>query len=481
MMDSRTMHRMWRKLSEPAALLAAIVACASAAFADWPTGRGNPQRTGAADNQPGPKSPKILWVYESQEHFIASPSLGNKELYVSGIGAFNTAAFHVLSLDPSAANRELWTKRPPYLKQPVVCPPAIVNGKVILGDGMHQTDGAALYCMTETGTPIWQYPVPGTLVHIEGAPTVANGRVYFGGGAAGVLCVDLNRVTLEGKELDEAAAEKLIKAKWDELQARYEADKKKDPDFAIPPSDDALPKPSPKLIWQVGQEKLHVDSAVAVVSGRVLAASAGLEKEKVGDRALFCFDANDGTQKWRTPLDLNPWSGPTVAGNVILVGCSSIRLDPKEIPQAKGQVVALNLETGAPIWKKDLPGGVVSPIAVAGDLAIVTATDGKVRALRISDGQEKWFWGPGASFFAGPAVSTDVAYCADLKGAVRAINLADGKLLWTIDLATDPAVHAPGMIYGSPILKDGKLYVATSNLESAADQQRTVVVCIGEK
>jgi len=37
------------------------------------------------------------------------------------------------------------------------------------------------------------------------------------------------------------------------------------------------------------------------------------------------------------------------------------------------------------------------------------------------------------------------------------------------------------MIYGSPILKDGKLYVATSNLESAADQQRTVVVCIGEK
>ena len=41
-------------------------------------------------------------------------------------------------------------------------------------------------------------------------------------------------------------SQKIIAAKWKELQAKYEEDKKKDPDFAIPPSEDALPKPAPE-------------------------------------------------------------------------------------------------------------------------------------------------------------------------------------------------------------------------------------------
>src|SRR5207244_1038026 len=105
--------------------------------------------------------------------------------------------------DPKASPRLVWSKTTPYLKLPIVSSPAIVDGKVIFGEGMHQTDGAALHCLrVDKGLPLWQLPVPGKLVHLEGSPTIADGRVYIGGGAAGVLCVDLNRVTLDGKETD---------------------------------------------------------------------------------------------------------------------------------------------------------------------------------------------------------------------------------------------------------------------------------------
>src|SRR5262249_35683124 len=145
-----------------------------------------------------------------------------------------------------------------------------------------------------------------------------------GGGAAGVLCVDPDRVTLDGKEMDLAGVQKGIDAKWAELLRKYEEDRKKDPDFAVKPNEDQLPRPSPVVVWQQGKDKWHVDAPVAVAGDRVLAASAYLDKEKVGDRALYALDAKTGAVKWRTPLALNPWGGPTVSGDTILLGGSSI-------------------------------------------------------------------------------------------------------------------------------------------------------------
>ncbi len=48
----------------------------------------------------------------------------------------------------------------------------------------------------------------------------------------------MNRLTLEGKEMDPAAIQKILDQKWADLQAKYEADKKKDPTFAVPPTDE---------------------------------------------------------------------------------------------------------------------------------------------------------------------------------------------------------------------------------------------------
>jgi outer membrane protein assembly factor BamB len=455
----------------------------SAAAEPWSTYRGNPQRTGNTDGMPGPAQPKVLWALKSVDHYVAAPVVFGDRLFIAGLGAFNVSTFQCLSVDPKAAQRTLYTKSTPFLKLPMVSSPAIADGNLVFGDGMHQTDGAVLYCLKmDKGLPLWQLPVPGTLVHLEGSPTIADKRVYIGGGAAGVLCVHLDRVTLDGKEMGLAEIQKILDAKWKELLDKYEEEKKKDPDFAVPPNEDQLPKPAPLRAWQQGNEKWHVDAPVAVAGDRVLVASAFLDKEKLGDRALYCLDARTGEIRWRTALAINPWGGPTVAGDLVVVSGSTIGYDTKAINEAKGQVAAYSLADGKEKWRKEVRGGVVSCAAVAKDLVIVTATDGKVRAFELASGQPRWTpYDAKTPFFAPPAIAGDVVYVGDLRGVIHALGLTDGKPKWTLDLGADPEVKSPGMVYGGPVVQGGRLYVATCNLEGAHARQPTAVVCIGEK
>jgi outer membrane protein assembly factor BamB len=452
------------------------------AGAPWTTYRGNPERTGNTDGQAGPATPKVLWVLPSREHFVASPVPAGDRVYISGLGPFNVPTFYALALDPKAPQRVVWSKSTPALKLPTVSSPAVVNGRLVFGDGMHQTDGATLFCLSAgKGLPLWQLPMPGTLVHLEGSPTVTGGRAYLGGGNAGAFCVDVNRVTLDGKEMDLPAIQKVLEKKWAELRAKYDEEKKKDPDFAVPPSEDSLPKPAPVRLWQQGQERWHVDAPVAVAGDRVLVASAYLDKEKLGDRALYCLDAQTGAIQWQAKLRLNPWGGPTVAGDVVVVGGSTIGYDPKALHGAKGEITALGLKDGQVRWRKDVPGGIVSCVAVADGLAVATATDGKVRTFRLSDGERRTILDGKAPFFAPPAVAKGVVYVGDLHGVVTAVPLTGGPPKWTLDLGTAPEVKAPGMVYGGPAVAGGRLIVATCNLEGASAGKPTAVVCIGEK
>jgi outer membrane protein assembly factor BamB len=448
----------------------------------WSTYRGNSQRTGNTDGAAGPTAPKVLWAMPSKDHFIASPLPVGDRVYLAGLGGFNISTFYALAADPKEAQRVAWSKSTPFLKLPMVSTPAVADGKLIFGDGMHQTDGALLHCLRlDKGMPLWQLPVPGTLVHLEGSPTIADGKVYLGGGAAGVLCVDPNKVTLDSKELDLPTIHKVLDQKWAELQAKYEEEKKKEPDFAVPPNEDMLPKPAPVKVWQVGQEKWHVDAPVAVAGDRVLVASAFLDKEKVGDRALFCLEAKTGKELWRAPLQQNPWGGPSVAGDVVVVGGSSIGYDPKSLKKAKGEITCLEIATGKVKWRKDLPAGIVSCVALAGDTAVATATDGKVRAFDLASGEQRWRYETPAPFFAPPAIAGNMVYAGDTLGIVHAIDLASGQGKWTLDLGTAAEVKAPGMIYGGPVVQGGRLFVATCNLEGPFAGKPTAVVCIGDK
>jgi outer membrane protein assembly factor BamB len=473
-----------KKHSMRSILLVAILAIPSwADDAPWATYRGNNRRTGNTDNIAGPAKPEVLWHFQSSEHYVASLVPNGNDLVIPALGGLNSGVIHSFQLMPKdpKAIKPTWSKGPPLIRLPVVSSPAIVDGKIILGDGMHQTDGAILYCLpNDGGHLLWALPVPGKLVHLEGSPSVANGRLFVGGGSAGVLCVEINAVTLDGKELALKDVPALQAAEWKKLQAKFEEDKKKDPMFAVDPTENELLKPSPKLVWTQGQKRWHVDAPLLMAGDRVLVASAYLDKEKEGDRAIFCLNAADGKEIWKAPLTYNPWGGPTLAGDTVIVTTSTIAYDPKEIEGSKGEIVALDLATGKEKWKKAVPGGVLGCAATTSDAAVFTCTDGKLRAFDLKDGSRKMIYDAKAGFFAPPAIVGDIAYVADLKGVVHAVDLKTGAAKWTLDLGAEP-LKLPGMNYGGVTVHGGKLYLATCNLEGPFARQPTVVVCIGSK
>ena len=302
------------------------------------------------------------------------------------------AAFHALALDGNAPDRVIWSKTSPFIPLPTVAAPAVVDGLCIFGDGMHQTDGATLYCLyADTGRPLWQYPLPGKLVHLEGAPTIANGHVYVGGGNAGVICIDINKITLDGNELNIDAVRFLMDKKWTDLgkQIRSRQEEGRGPGDPAH-GRRAFPSRSPNCSGKKAKTYGTWMPPSILAGDKLIAASAYVEEDKAGKRVLECLKADDGATLWETPLDVNPWGGPTVAGDLVLVGCSNIRFDKKLLRQAKGQIVAVELATGKVRWKKDVPGGVLSPVAVSGDTAVFTATDGHVYAWDAATGNEKW-------------------------------------------------------------------------------------------
>ena len=369
----------------------------------WTTYRGNAQRTANSDGKAGPASPQLLWAAKSQDHFIASPVPVGDRVFLSGLGAFNVANFASYPMAAKSPVAPVWTKTVPFLKLPVVSAPVQVAEYLIFGDGMHQTSGATLYCIrADNGQPIWQLPVPGDLVHLEGTPTVAGPLLYIGGGAAGVICIEWQQASVDGKSYDLATLNTMQQAKWKELLAKYEDDKKKDPDFAVPPNEDQLLKALPKIVWQQGKDKWHVDAPVTVVGDRVIVASSFLDKEMVGDRAIHCLDAKTGAAKWRAPLKYNPWGGASAspAGDTLVVPGSSVGYYYTALKGAKGSLTALDIATGKEKWHKELPAGLVSCAALADGLAVVTATDGKVRAFALTDGERRWLYDAKMPIFA---------------------------------------------------------------------------------
>ncbi len=468
--------------------LCALVALGGGSFAadpaPWATYRGNPQRTGNTDGVPGPATPAVLWAVKSQDHFVAAPvPIGPDRVFVSALGAFNRPTVAVFPLAAKGANPEpAWSRSAPMLKLATVSSPAVSGNALVFGDGMHQDSGGLLHAVTaDAGRPLWELPLPGDLIHLEGSPTVAGGRVFTGAGAAGVLCVELDSAVLDGKDVDLPTIAKMQDAKWKELAARYEADKKKDPDFAVPPSEDQLLKPAPKRVWQVGEGKWHADAPVCVVGDRVLVTTSYLEKEKVGERALYCLDAKTGATVWSQKLPLNPWGGAAVLGDTVVVTGSTIGAYYEQLKGAKGDLSAFDLATGTPKWRKDLPGGVIGCAALADGLAFCAATDGKVRAFKLADGERAWLYDAKMPLFAPPAVAAGVVYAADLQGTIHALDVRLGTAKWTLPLGKDPMVGSPGMVYGGVTVTGGKLIVGTCNLEGPLARKPTAVVCVGSK
>ena len=449
----------------------------------WSTYAANLART-SSDGGSGPKQPKILWTFKSTESFIAAPTLGRNQFFATSLGPFNVPTLRCLAIGSGGEVREQWVRSAPLLRRPIAGAPLIVKASsdlLVFGDGFHTDESSSLRCLRASdGLPLWELPLQGSFVHVEGMPTVDGGRIYVGSGNGGVLCIDPQRILTDGGEQDLPAVVAAQERLRQQMITEFAAARGKTPQFALPPDDSQLPLGPPKRVWQQGEGRWHVDAPVAVAAGRILAASSSIENDTVGERALVCLAAEDGAIGWKTPLALNPWAAPTL-GPHVFVGCSSIRFDQQAIDGAQGELLAVEFDSGKVKWQKRVPGGVLASPATRLGVLVFSATDGKVRAWDAFSGEEKWCYDAKRPFFAGVALTHETAYAVDLAGNVHALRLTDGKPEWIFDLAAESNREVTGQVYGTPILCCGRLYFSTCSLGRTRRAGSNALVCIGDK
>ena len=459
------------------------------AAADWPTYRGDLRRSGAADGASGPADPRVLWAVPGKNHYVAAPAPGDRRLFLGALGPFNSPLALAISAEPDKPGSVLWSVGPPALKLPLACSPVVIGEVVVFGEGMHQDATAGLTAFTAAeGLPLWRLEVSGALRHLEGSPAFAAGKLYFGAGSGGVLCVDAERVQLPGGPVPVAEAARRARAAWRVLEEKYARMKETEPDFAVPPDPSSIPAGSVEGLWTAGADRWHVDAAVAVHGERLFAGSARIDDEEIGERLLLALSTRDGSVIWQTPLPWNPWGPPSIAeapGSpaLVLAGLSSIRYDPAEIAGAKGGVIAAKVESGEVAWRLEVPGGVLAPLTISrsGALALFPCTDGAVRAVRTANGEVVWTNAGEAPLFAALALAEPRVYAADLDGGLRALDAASGREIWRLAPFAHPRVGLPGRIYAAPLVAGDRLFAASANFEGPHASAPTAVICVGEK
>ncbi len=205
------------------------------------------------------------------------------------------------------------------------------------------------------------------------------------------------------------------------------------------------------LVWQA-----RLPAPLA--SGLTLAGDRLLALDATGK--LHALDAAWGKPTWPQPVDLGPWrvhERVVVAGDLVLVGPT----DSAPIPSGDKAVLAFDLHTGMPEWRRSLNVRQVSTPAVSGDTLFVATADGYGHALNLADGAVRWRQPIGGVFLAAPAVAGGLVYFGSEKGVLTALQINDGAKAWTFE--AEAMNEWTRDLCFTPLVADGVLYVTCWN------------------
>lgn len=119
-----------------------------------------------------------------------------------------------------------------------------------------------------------------------------------------------------------------------------------------------------------------------------------------------------------------------------------------------GNLLCLNADTGAIVWQDSTVNRSLSTVAVVGDLLFLTDFSGVVYCYDAATGKRHWAHATEQDIWASPLVADGKLYVATAKGTLLIFAAArEKKLLWETSLG------AP--IHCSPVAANGTLYVAT--------------------
>jgi outer membrane protein assembly factor BamB len=159
---------------------------------------------------------------------------------------------------------------------------------------------------------------------------------------------------------------------------------------------------------------------------------------------LLAIRAEDGEVLWRRDLESSLQSDPAPAG------------DRLYLPLKSGDLLALDIQTGDPVWTIHLPKPGNGVLAV-GDRLYIGSQDDKFYCLDAKDGKVVWRWKTGADVIGTPAIDTKRVYFVSLDNVLRALDRNSGSVRWQKSLPMRPAT--------GPLLTGWTLVVAGSAAE----------------
>lgn len=359
----------------------------------WLTFMGNSRRTGSVADSAGPEVGEQIWTFRdgiSDSPFAASPADSGGRIYVGSDDC------RLYCLD-AFTGRLIWKFETVY---EVFASPAVVNGRVYVGEGLHYTDEAKLYCLDAfTGNLLWNFQ---TGSHVEFSPTVFDGRVYFGAGEDGVYCLDARN----GQKL-----------------------------------------------WQY--RGVHVDMSPGVTGQGVFFGTV------YGESSFYRLDPKNGELLWKRPAPYDVSGSPSVDGERVYFGLGNGTFDMSHA-QPRGSAWCLSIFDGDTVWQQEVKDAVLTTIAIHRDRAYFGSRDGRLYCVDAASGGVHWEFNTGIPILSSPAIAGERVYFGADNGFLYCLDAASGKEVWRYD-ASQISFSADARIISSPAVANGYVYVGSMN------------------
>jgi len=265
----------------------------------------------------------------------------------------------------------------------------------------------------------------------------------------------------------------------------------------------ALSESSGETLWRANLEtktrrdKEGYGGGVAYADGLVFVAS--------GYRFVAALDAKTGATKWRTATESPVHGAPTYSAGKVFVSdivdqfyafdaqTGAVAWDYQALeeparvlaapsavvsgdvviaPFASGEVVAMRVSNGAPVWSdtlsftsrnnalseiRDIAG---RPVVYRGDV-FAGSHSGMFGSIQLRDGQRRWDLP--ITTITTPWPAGDVVYVVDQSGQVICIARESGQIYWKVNLNEGIKKVKKRPVWTSPILASGKLMLANSH------------------
>lgn len=133
--------------------------------------------------------------------------------------------------------------------------------------------------------------------------------------------------------------------------------------------------------------------------------------------------------------------------------------------EAGGDVYALDPASGKELWRSRTKSRVISGPSVVGDLVLVGTLDAEVIALKRADGSPRWRGRASSEVLAPPAGDGDVVVARSVDGRAYGLSARDGSRLWSFD-RTEPNLTLRGL--SAPLVDGNTVLLGMDNGRLAA-------------